>query len=85
MMAPDHPSKKISNLAFSVPTIMPDEYWIGYLGRILVFNGINYGIGHIAANQLLTNIVNVNNTNCHDLPTLVKLARLLKIEVSKFG
>lgn len=84
MMIPEYPSQKSADIVFSIPTIMPDEYWKGYLGRLLIFNGINHGIGHVAANQLLTNLVCEIAADIYDIPILVKLARLLKIEVATF-
>jgi|GEM_PF-4014309 len=81
-MVTEYTSLQSTKGALSIPTIMPDEYWTGYLGRLLIFNGINHGIGHVAANQLLTKLVCEIATDINDLPILVKLARLLKIEVA---
>lgn len=59
---------------YQIPTLMPDEYWIGYLGRLLIVNGINHKdcVGNII--KFLKNLIKENYSEFLNHSTFTKIA-----------
>lgn len=66
--------KFINRTAYQIPILMPDEFWIGYLGRLLTLNGVIHNKGLVYTHNLLNYILSKNNLFFKNHSTFTKIA-----------
>jgi len=66
---------------YQIPTLMPDEYWIGYLGRLLMVNSIRHIRDFGSINKFLNSLLSEKYSDYLNYHLFLKIACISQTKV----